>query len=232
MKQLALATAVSFALMLAACGREEAPVESAAPEPVAAEAADTPSEVVPVVERAPAGVPAVAAAPDVSLADAEAPLVAGDLDAYVAGMTREIEILTGHADALAKARAANDQPGELAALMALGAVDVRNAGAQAAGLEVARYATIKARIDDVLSALEMGAAMKPQLEAAESADLSAFTDVQKQQHAEGLAQMRAAWGAPHERLPADVVEPFKAREAELAKLRADAIALRLGALKG
>lgn len=232
MKQLALAAAISFALLLVACDRQEAPADSAAPAPVAADVAEPESEVVPVVERAPTGVPAVAAASDVSLAGAEAPLVAGDLDAYVAGMTREIEILTGHADALATARAANDQTGELAALAALGAVDVRNAGAQAAGLEVARYATIKTRIDDVLSALEMGAAMKPQLKAAESADLSGFTDTQKQQHAEGLAQMRAAWGAPHERLPAEVVEPFKAREAELAKLRADAIALRLGALKG
>lgn len=228
-------SALAFALLLAACGREEAPVDPAA-EAAGETAAAAPDETTPDAAAADpvadvvaddGGVPTTAAGPDPA-----APLAAGDLDAYVRGMNREIELLKGHADALAKARAAKDEAGETAALMALGGVEVRDAGAEAAGLDAARYVAIKDKVDEVLSAVEMGAAMKPQLDAAESADVSGFTEEQRKQHEENIAQLRAAWAAPHERLPADVVEPFKAREAELAKLRADALALRLGALQG
>lgn len=227
--------AVAFALLLAACGREEAPLDpaaQAADETPTATPAETASEAPaadPVADAVAddGGVPAAAAGPDPA-----APLAVGDLDAYVRGVSREIELLKGHAEALAKARAAKDEAGEIAALAALGGAEVRDAGAEAAGLDAARYAAIKDGIDEVLSAVEMGAAMKPQLDAAEAADISGFTEEQRKQHEESIAQMRAAWAAPHERLPADVVEPFKAREAELAKLRAEALALRLGALQG
>jgi len=212
-------TALALSLLLAACGREEAAAPAPAePAPEAAvEATPAPTE------------PAVA--DPAPIANHDAALAASDLDAYVRGMQREIQVLQGHADALARARQAKDANGEMTAMMALNGVEIRDAGAAAAGLEIARYATVKEKIDDVLSAIEMGAAMRPQLEAAEQADLSGFTDEQRQQHEAGLAQMRAAWGAPYERLPADLVDTFKSREAELARLRADALALRLGALK-
>lgn len=210
---------LACAMLLAACGRDE-PAAPAEPAEVA-ETAPAPAEVVPE-----------AAAPEAPAADADAPLVASDLDVYARGMAREIELLRDHADALAKARADKNDTAEIAALMALGSVEVRDAGAAAAGVDVARYVAVKETIDEVLGAVEMGAAMKTSLEAAEQADLSGFTEEQRQQHEAGLAQMRAAWSAPYDRLPADVRDAFKAREAELAKLRADALALRLGALNG
>lgn len=215
--------AVALALALAACGKEEtaAPVDAAAP--AQAPAAEAPAAD-PVADD---GGVAATATPD-----PDAALGAGDLDAYVAGVTREIELLKGHADALAKARAAKDDVAELAALAALGGMEVIEAGAEAAGIDASRYASIKSQIDEVLSKIEMGTAMKPQIEAAEKADLSMFDEAQKKQHAEGLAQMRAAWAEPYATLPADVAEAFKAREAELAKLRAEALALRLSALQG
>lgn len=214
---------LALALLLCACGKDDAP-------PPAADA-DAPNE---AAVEAPAADPVaddggVAAT---ATADPNAALATSDLDAYVAGVTREIEVLKGHADALAKARAAKDDMAEIAALSALGGMDVINAGAQAAGIDATRYASIKGQVDEVLSKIEMGAAMKPQIEAAEKADLSMFDEAQKKQHAEGLAQMRAAWAEPYATLPAGVAEAFKAREAELAKLRAEALALRLGALQG
>ena len=214
----AIVGTLAFSLLLAGCGRDEEPAP--AETPAAQEAA-------PVSEAPPEPAPPVAAEP---VQPSDAPLAVGDLDHYVAGMTKEIELLKGHADALAKARAAKDQTAELAALMHLGGVEVRDAGAAAAGIDASRYETIKQKIDEVLSAAEMGAAMKPQIEAAEQAVVSGFTEEQKKQHADGVAELKKMWAAPHDKLPAEVVDPFKAREAELAKLRSEALALRLSAL--
>ncbi|HET7843945.1 MAG TPA: hypothetical protein VFL14_07330 [Xanthomonadales bacterium] len=208
-----------FVLALAACGRKEegapAPEEAAADEPVA-------------TEVAPTSPPAVDAQP----ANPDAPLTADDLDRYATGMAREIELLQGHSEALAKARAAKDESGEIAAMMALQSVEVRDLGAQAAGVDAARWVAIKEKIGEVLAAQAMAGPMLQQVEEAEKAELSGLGEDQRKQHAEGIAQMRAAFGNPYDRLPPELVDAFKAREAELAKLRNDALELQLGALKG
>ena len=221
MKPVIAASTLAFALVLAGCGGEEAPADTAA---------TATQDTAPAAEAAPAAPAEPAPAPAEPVSEANAPLVAANLDHYVTGLTREIELLKGHADALAKARAGKDQAAELAALLALGSVEVRDAGAAAAGIDSSRYAHVKTQVDEVLAAAEMGALMKPQIEAAEQADISGYTEEQKKQHADGLAQLRAAWSDPYARLPADVLDAFKAREAELAKLRSEALALRLSAL--
>lgn len=215
---------LAAALLLAACGKDEP-----APAPVAEDAASVEEAAAPPQADPVADDGGIAADP---ASNPDAPLLASDLDAYATGVKREIEVLTGHVEALKKARAAKDDMAEIAALTALGGVEVNNEGAAAAGLDPSRYASIKGRIDEVLSSIEMGVAMKPQIEAAEKADLSMFDEAQKQQHAEGLAQMKAAWAEPYAKLPPEIVDAFKAREAELAKLRADALALRLSVLQG
>jgi hypothetical protein len=222
MNSILRASALAFAVLLVACGRDEAPAAGDDARPAAADSGAQ----APPVETPTATSPAAAGGGQESTASA--PLAVADLDAYVAGMTREVDVLRGHADRLKQAHAAKDQAGEMAALLAMGGVEVRDAGAAAANLDVARYAHIKEQIDSVLAASQMNAAMKPQLEAAEKADLSAFTEEQRQQHATNLAQMRAAFEAPRQGLPADVAAALAAREAELAKLRAEAIALRIG----
>lgn len=204
-------------LLLAACSRQAAPPStasgelSAAAEPVATAVVDRTSPI--------------------AAQDPDAPLAVSDIDAYVTGLKREIELLEGHADALKRARAANDAAAEAGAMAALAGLQVQQAGAQAAGLQAARYAAVKGRIEQVLVQAEMALAMRPQIEAAEKADLSALAPEQKQRHEAGLAQMRAAWDAPYATLSPATAQALKARQAQLAQLRLDLAALRLGALR-
>jgi hypothetical protein len=238
--------ALALALLVSACGKSEPPSDRAAsPEPPA-DSADAHA-----TEPASASDPGAAAAdPSAGAATpvppgfpqpltpspegsvpAGASLAVSDLDAYVKGMQREIERLRVAVDQLAAARAAKDSAAETAAMMQLSSPEVRRAGAEAAGLPLARYSDIRDQIDQVLAAEDMGAAFKPQIEAAENADLSSYTEEQKAQHAKNLEELRAAFGSPYKDLSPEVAEAFEARHDELAALRAEALKAQLSPLQ-
>ena len=220
---------LALALALTACGKDE-PAGTTADAP-AADAAETAAAAAESASAETAAAPTPPpAAPEVPPSDA--PITTADLDVYARGVAREIEILGGHVDALKKAREAKDDAAELAAMVALGSEAPQTEAANVAGVDPARYAAIKAQVDDVLSTIDMQKALAPQIEAMEKADMSGFTDEQKQQASANIGEMKAAFNAPYDKLPEDVREAFRAREAELAKLRSDALAARLSALGG
>lgn len=200
---------------LASCGRDDAqPDEAAASDAAAHEAPVAEAPAAPATDDAPA--------PD-------RPLEVSDLDAYARGVAWEIETLKPKLDEVRRARAAKDDIAETAALFAL-ATPLDDEAAKVVGMPAARYKHVRIKIDEVLGALQMGAAMKPQIEAMEQMDMSGMTEEQKEQQRRGIEEMKTAWGDPYAKLPPDVAAAMRPREAELAKLRDELLALRLGAL--
>ncbi len=186
-------------LGLAACG--DRPAEAPAAD---ATAATAPVEA-PVV---PAAAPA-SAEPTVA---ADAPLQVADIDAYVRGMGREVELLQAEFRKIEQARAADDSDAETEALFAMTGNGIDLAGAQAAGMSPARYGFVKNRVDEVQSRLDMLEGFRKM-----DADTSA---------------MQAEVGDPYVDLAADVAAALKARQAQTAGLRAEALGLRMKAAGG
>lgn len=193
MKHWILAAAL---LGLAACG--DKPAEA----PAADTAAPAPAAEAPVAEPA-ATVPA---------APADSPLQVADIDAYVRGMGREVELLQAEFRKIEQARAADDSDAETQALFAMTGNDIELGGAQAAGMSPARYGFLKNRIDEVQSKLG-------QLEGFRKMDAD-------------TGAMQAEIGDPYAGIAADVATALKARQAETARLRAEAIGLRVKAAGG
>lgn len=143
---------------------------------------------------------------------ADAPLQVADIDAYVRGMRKEAEQLEGEYHKIEQARAADDSNAETRALFAMTASAIDEAGAQAAGLSPERYDHVKGKIDGVQSKLEM---------------LEGFRRMEGNSSA-----LQAQIGDPYAGLAADVAAALKARQAEIATLRAQAIGLRVKAVGG
>lgn len=194
MKHCILAAAL---LGLAACGDKpaEAPAANMPPAPAAA-------PTVPAAEPA-------ATAPAVPV---DSPLQVADIDAYVRGMGREVELLQAEFRKIEQARAADDSDAETQALFAMTGNDIELGGAQAAGMPPARYGFVKNRIDEVQSKLDLLEGFRKM-----DADTSA---------------MRAEIGDPYAGIAADAATALKARQAETARLRAEAIGLRVKAAGG
>jgi hypothetical protein len=189
-------------LGLAACGGK--PAGSPGDDAVTAAApAETPAAPVPGPDAAP-----VAAAPAIPV---DAPLQVADIDAYVHGMGKENELLRSEYAKIEKARAADDSDAETEALFAMTANGIDDAGAQAAGLSPARYGFVKNAFDTVQSRLDL---------------LEGFRKM------EGSEALQAQIGDPYAGLPADVATALRARQAEVAALRAEAIGLRVKAAGG
>lgn len=180
-------TVLMLAFSLGACGHGKAPEDQADAAAPNAQSATPPQPA--------AQAPAPDTAPDT---DATRPLQVSDLDAYVKGMQKEIELRQAASDKAAKAKAGNDQATEISGLAELTSVEVTNAGARAAGVDRARYDFITHAIDRVLSTLEMNAMM---------AKLGDAAQTQKFQ------------SDPYAGLAPEVVAALKARHDELAKLR-------------
>lgn len=195
MKHWILAAAL---LGLAACGDK----------PAEAPAADTPPPAPAAAPTAPAAEPA-ATAPAVPV---DSPLQVADIDAYVRGMGREVELLRAEFRKIEQARAADDSDAETQALFAMTGNDIELGGAQAAGMPPARYGFVKNRIDEVQSKLDLLEGFRKM-----DADTSA---------------MRAEIGDPYAGIAADAATALKARQAETARLRAEAIGLRVKAAGG
>src|SRR5690606_19425373 len=125
-KQWILAAAL---LALAACSDQ--PADEAASGGAAAPSAEPSS--------APGDTPPAETAP----ADARAALQASDVDAYLLGLAKEVQLLRDEYAKIEQARAADDSDAETAALFAMTSSDIDDAGARAAGLPKARYGFIK-----------------------------------------------------------------------------------------
>jgi hypothetical protein len=171
----------------------------------------------PAPEAAPAAQPAAEAqAPPAPAAATEAApdvaLQAADVDAYLRGMGKENALLRDEFGKIERARAAGDSDAETAALFAMTSNDIDLSGAQAAGLAPARYDFVKDRIDEVQSKLEMLEGLRKM---------------------EGdSTQMQSQVGDPYAGFDTVVAAALKAKQAQLAALRAEAIGLRLKAAGG
>lgn len=191
-------------LALAACGgKPDEASATASPAPAGEAPADAPASQAP----APATPPAVADATPKT-----APLQLADIDAYVRGMEKENAILQQDFDEIQRARAADDSDAETTALFHMTSNEIDQAGAQAAGMAQARYEFIRDRIDEMQSKLDMLEGLRSM-----PGDSSA---------------MQAQVGDPYAAFAADVAGALKARQAQLAALRAQAIGLRLKAAGG
>jgi hypothetical protein len=199
MKHWILAAAL---LGLAACGGK--PDETATDTP-ASDASATPAAGTAATPAAPA--PEAAPAPAI-----DPPLQVADIDAYVRGMRKEVELLQAEYHKIEQARAANDSDAETAALFAMTANGIDEAGAQAAGLLPARYGFVKNGIDEVQSKLDL---------------LEGFRKMEGNSSA-----LQAQIGDPYASLGTDVAAALKARQAEAAALRAEALGLRVKAAGG
>ena len=174
-------------------------------KPAKAPAADT-------AAPAPAAAPAEPAAPEPAAVPADSPLQVADIDAYVRGMGREVELLQAEFRKIEQARAAGDSDAETGALFAMTGNDIDLGGALAAGMSPARYSFVKNRIDEVQSKLDLLEGFRKM-----DADTSA---------------MQAEIGDPYAGLAADVATALKARQAQTAGLRAEALGLRVKAAGG
>lgn len=195
MRHVRYCTVLMLALTLGACGHGSPP-EDATDAGAPGAQAEAPAQ--PPVE-APAAVPA----PDAA-ANAARPLQVDDLDAYAKGMQKEIEVRQAASDRAAKAKADHDQTAEVTALAELTSVDVTRAGAQAAGVDPARYGVIKNAVDHVLGAVEMNAMMAKMGDA---------------------AQAQKFHSDPYAALDPALAEALKSRQDELGKLRAQNMAI-------
>jgi hypothetical protein len=193
MKRWILAAAV---LGLAACGGNPAETSPATSTADAATAPEAESAATP-------GAPASAA---------DAPLQVADIDAYVRGMHKEVELLQAEYQKIEQARAADDSDAETRALFAMTAGAIDEAGAQAAGLSPERYDHVKGKIDGAQSKLDM---------------LEGFRRMEGNSSA-----LQSQIGDPYAGFAADVAAALKARQAETAALRAQATGFRVKAAGG
>lgn len=203
MRHVRYCTILTLALLLGACGHGSAPADEAdaGAAQAQADAAPQPS----------AEAPAAAAAPAPSAeANAARPLQVADLDAYAKGMQKEIEVRQAASDKAAKAKAAKDDETELSALADLTSVEVTAAGAQAAGVDRARYDVIVNTVDRVLGTVEMNAMMAKMGDAAQAQKLQSD---------------------PYAGLDPELAAALKTRADELNKLRTQNMAILMNAQK-
>ncbi len=193
---------LAAALMaLAACSDKPAGVPADEATAPAAEPAPAPAA------QPPAATPAAPVA-----VDAKAALQASDVDAYLLGLAKEVQLLRDEYAKIEQARAADDSDAEITALFAMTGNGIDQGGAQAAGLPEARYDYIKERIDDVQSKLGMLDGL-----AAMEGDTSA---------------LQAQVGDPYAGIDTAVAEVLKARRGDIEALRGESIGLRLKAAGG
>jgi hypothetical protein len=204
------ALALALTTLLAACGKGDAPDQPPADEATATAPADDAGRDAP---------------PPAPAAD-ESPLAAADLDAYARGMQQELALLKAASDKVAQARAKGDKGAETSAMMEMATMDTEVEGAKASGLGQARYLFVKNTVDATLGKAEMQAALAT---AAAEAGTEDLPPEQRQQVEDGRAEMQAGVGDPYQGMAADVATAFKARQAELARLRAETIAVRFNA---
>lgn len=207
LKPVLLACAIG---VLSACGGagDEAPAEDAAAQeaPAPAEATTTPDTTAP--------------APGASTAPADAPLSVADLDAYVRGMQKEIELLEATVAKVEDARQRKDDAAQTSAVLEASMADRDTPAAAAAGLPVERWKHVKSRITTIVG----GVAMRAQL-GGMGGDTAGMSPEEKAEHERNLAALQAQVPDPYKDLDPAVVDALKARHDELAALHAEATGL-------
>jgi hypothetical protein len=209
MRKANLAMALALAVGLAACGGGS--------EPEAAGGAAAPAE-------APDAAPSTARepTPPPSTAAADASLQRDEIDAYVRGMQKEIELLRAAGEKVKQARAAKDEQAELSAITGMAMGDFDTPSAAAAGLPVPRWQEVKRKVAAVIGGVDTRAQMQGMVGSTEG-----LTPEQVAEHQRNAEALLASIPDPYAGLEPAVVEALKARHDELARLNAESIGLRM-----
>lgn len=191
--------ALVLASLLTACGKSEAPEESAAPAQAAPEATQAPA--------------AAAPAPSTSAAPARREATVEDIERWQRGMAAEKKAVQDAAAKLAEAK--GDEAKKLAALTESLETSTIDAGAAAAGLDRDGYRRIRSTLSDAVAQLsplemEMDVAKMP----------APMVEQFKQAREQGVAQLSA-------KLQPDLFAALKARAAELRQQDKELVAERL-----
>ena len=208
MRKTNLALALALAFGLSACGGGS--------EPEATDAAAAPTE---SAEAAPADAPAPT---QPATAAADASLKLDEIDAYVRGMQKEIELLKAAGEKVKQARAAKDEQAELSALTEMAMGDFDTPSAEAAGLPVARWQEVKPKVTAVIGGVDT----HPQMQGM-AGNTEGMTPEQAAEHQHNAEAMLASIPDPYAGLDPAVVEALKTRHDELAQLNAESIGLRM-----
>lgn len=208
MRKTNLALAMALLVGLSACGGND----PAATDEAAAPTGDT-------AEAAPADAPAP---PQPSTAAADTSLKLEEIDAYVRGMQKEIELLTAAGEKVKQARAAGDEPAELSAITEMAMGDFDTPAAEAAGLAVDRWKQVGRKITATVG----GAGTRRQMQE-DVAKTDGMSPEQAAEHKRNVEAMLAMIPDPYAGLDPAVAEALKARHDELARLNAESIGVRM-----
>lgn len=209
MHHLVLAAGVLFGA--AACGGGEPEAEATA----ATQGAQATAE-----DQASAAAPTPPAQPGTA---ASLTLEKGEIDAYVRGMQKELELLRAAAAKLEQARAAKDDEAEMSALMEMANAH-DEAAAQAAGLSVARWQDVRRKVTATIGGVDTRRQMQEM-----AGNTDGMTDEQRAEHERNAAALLESIPDPYANLDPEVVGELKARHDELVRLNAESIAARMNA---
>ena len=209
MRKTNMALAMALLAGLSACGgsEPEATVEAAASEETATEA--TPAT-------------APDAPPQPATAATDTALKLDEIDAYVRGMQKEIELVRAAGEKVRQAQAAKDEQAELSAITEMAMGDFDTPAAAAAGLPVARWQEVKRKITATIGGVDTRRQMQDM-----AGNTEGMTPEQIAEHQRNAEAMLASIPDPYAGLEPAVVEALKTRHDELARLNAESIGLRM-----
>ena len=203
-----LALAMALLAGLSACGGSEPAVDEATGS------VETGTEAAPTA--------AFDAPPQQATAAADTSLKLDEIDAYVRGMQKEIELAKAAGEKVKQAQAAKDDQAELSAITEMAMGDFDTPAAAAAGLPVARWQEVKRKVVATIGGIDTRKQMQDM-----AANTEGMTPEQIAEHQRNAEAMLASIPDPYAGLEPAVVEALKARHDELARLNAEAIGLRL-----
>lgn len=209
MRNTDLALAMAILVGLSACGGGEPATDEAAASTDA------------TTEAAPAATsPDAPAQP--SAAGADASLKLEEIDAYVRGMQKEIELVKAAGEKVKQAQAAKDDQAEMSAITEMAMGDFDTPAADAAGLPVARWQEVKRKITATIGGVDTRRQMQDM-----AGNTEGMTPEQIAEHQRNAEAMLASIPDPYAGLEPSVVEALKTRHDELARLNAESIGLRM-----
>ena len=183
----------------------------------------------PATDEAPAPADATTAAPapapeptQPSTAAADASLKLEEIDAYVRGMQKEIELVKAAGEKVKQAQAAKDEQAELSAITEMAMGDFDTPAAAAAGLPVARWQEVKRKITATIGGVDTRRQMQEM-----AGNTEGMAPEQVAEHQRNAEAMLASIPDPYAGLDPTVVAALEARHDELARLNAEAIGLRM-----
>ena len=209
MRKTNLAMAMAILVSLSACGGGE---------PAATDEMADGGET--ATEAAPATAPQAPTEPAPVAADAALELE--EIDAYVSGMQKEIELVRAAGEKVRQAQAAKDEQAEVSAITEMAMGDFDTPAAEAAGLTVARWQEVKRKITATIGGVDTRRQMQEM-----AGNTEGMTPEQAAGHQRNAEAMLASIPDPYAGLEPAVVEALKTRHDELARLNAESIGLRM-----